>query len=102
MENSLQALGIPPTDFNVVLQVSGNEALKRAVAAGAGIGFISRRAVVKEIASGELAVVKIEGLSITRNFYVLHHKNHGLPLAEVLWKFLIDRADTELISTAKN
>lgn len=102
VETALQVLGVQPVDYNVVLQVSGNEALKRAVAAGAGIGFISRRAVVKEIASGELAFVKIEGLSITRNFYILHHKNHGLPLAEALWEYLVDRADTDMISPVKD
>jgi DNA-binding transcriptional LysR family regulator len=70
--------------------------LKRAVAAGAGIGFISRRAIETEIASGILAVVKVEGLSIIRHFYALHNKNPELPVVEFLWNYLATQADADI------
>ena len=95
VDQALRTYGIEPADCNVVLEVSGNEALKRAVAAGAGIGFISRRAIENELASGALVVVKSKGLSITRHFYALHHKNQELPVAEALWNYLLAAAAAE-------
>ena len=95
VDQALRTYGIEPADCNVVLEVSGNEALKRAVAAGAGIGLISRRAIENEIASGALVVVKSKGLSITRHFYALHHKNQELPVAEALWNYLLAAAAAE-------
>ena len=90
VEEALREIGIRLADCNVVLQVSGNEALKRAVSAGAGIGFVSRRAVESDLASGALASLKIKGLSITRRFYALRRPNPDLPLVEELWRYLVD------------
>lgn len=92
---ALDQLGIGPDDCNVVLQVSGNEALKRAVLAGSGIGFVSRRAVENELATGTLIAVKVEGLSINRHFYALRHTEQHLPLVDALWNYLVNRAEEE-------
>ena len=89
VDQALREVGIHLADCNVVLQVSGNEALKRAVSAGAGIGFVSRRAVESELASGALATLKIEGLPITRRFYALRRPNPDLPLVEELWRYMV-------------
>jgi DNA-binding transcriptional LysR family regulator len=86
---ALRQLGIQLEKCRVTLEVSGNEALKRAVQAGAGIGFISRRAVEAELAAGSIATVNIEGLSITRNFYALQRPNQELPLVTTLWTYLL-------------
>ena len=102
VEQALAQIGIGPDDCNVVLQVSGNEALKRAVLGGAGIGFVSRRAVESELATGTLIAIKVEGLSITRHFYALHHSDQELPLAGVLWNYLMDKADEEIVSRSEN
>jgi len=69
--------------------VSGNEALKRAVLAGAGIGFISRRAVENELHSGLLIQIRVEGLAIIRNFFALRHSIEELPLIGALWDYLV-------------
>ena len=61
----------------------------QAVLAGAGIGFISRRAVEGELAGGALAVLSIEGLAITRRFYALQRQNQELPLVKTLWAHLL-------------
>ena len=86
---ALRELGVPLEKCQVALEVSGNEALKRAVLAGAGIGFISRRAVEGELAGGALAVLSIEGLAITRRFYALQRQNQELPLVKTLWAHLL-------------
>lgn len=96
VEQALKVFGIQLSDCNVALQVSGNEALKRAVLAGAGIGFVSRRVVESELNAGTLAILPIEGLSITRRFYALRHGNQEFPAAEALWEYLVTMAEAEM------
>ena len=94
VNHALQNLSIILDECRVVMQVSGNEALKSAVLAGAGIGFVSRRAVEGELRAGNLVSLSIEGLSITRNFYALRQDDFELPVAEELWNFLLSGLDT--------
>ena len=89
----MSRIGINPQECNVILQVSGNEALKRAVLAGAGIGFVSRRAVETEIHSGLLIQLRVEGLTIMRNFFALRHPSPEVPVTEALWEYLIAASD---------
>jgi DNA-binding transcriptional LysR family regulator len=50
------------------LQLASTEAIKTAVALGAGLGFLSRVSMRKELASGTLRTVAIPGLRIPRAF----------------------------------
>ena len=93
VDHALRNLSVLLEECSVVMQVSGNEALKAAVLAGIGIGFVSRRAVEAELKAGNLVPLSIEGLSITRNFYALRQDNLELPVAEALWKFLVTGRD---------
>ena len=94
VEHALQNLSIVLEECRIVMQVSGNEALKAAVLSGAGLGFVSRRAVESELNAGNLVSLFIEGLSITRNFYALRQDAFELPVAEALWNFLLSGPDT--------
>ncbi len=93
VDQALSRIGINPQACNVTLQVSGNEALKRAVLAGAGIGFVSRRAVEAELHSGSLIQLRVEGLTIMRNFFALRHPSPEVPVTEALWEYLIAASD---------
>jgi len=95
---SLQELGISREKCNIVLQVSGNEALKKAVQAGAGVGFISRRAVEKELAEGIVVQVPVEGLQIKRNFYALCDTKDQMPVTLALWKHLAAQQEKSNLS----
>lgn len=59
-------------------EFSNNEAIKRAVAAGAGIALISERVAADEIRSGKLEVLRLSRAPITRSFYMLHPKGEYL------------------------
>lgn len=53
-------------------ELDSNEAIKRSVAAGLGIGFVSRRAVEDEMARGELTSFRVEGTEpMHRSIYLL-------------------------------
>lgn len=57
------------------IEYSNNEAIKRAVELKAGVALISRLVADKEIQMGELKAVPLSDSSISRQFYVIHHKD---------------------------
>jgi DNA-binding transcriptional LysR family regulator len=57
------------------LEVSSNRAIKRAVEEGIGIALISRKVAQEEIRSGRLAAIPLADPSMTRKFYMVHHKD---------------------------
>ncbi len=65
-------------DWKATWTCNNADTIKAAVAEGLGISVISRRAVEKEVASGLLRPVAIDGLSFVRRFKVIHHKNKYL------------------------
>ena len=67
------------------------ETIKATVAAGLGHTVISRLAVAKEAARGELAIVPVSGLSFVRTFKIVYHKNKYLSPAMQFFTGLVLR-----------
>ncbi|MFZ1627421.1 MAG: LysR substrate-binding domain-containing protein, partial [Anaerolineae bacterium] len=72
VEAHLASLGLRPKR---VLELPGCEAVKRAVAAGLGIAWISRRAIALEIAHGLICAPDIPTLRISRHLCALTRKD---------------------------
>ncbi len=89
VREALKNIGISSEECNIVLHVSGNEALKTAVMYGTGIGFVSKRAVEKELAEGTLLQVFVEGLQIKRSFYAVRNADMEMPVTLALWQHLL-------------
>jgi DNA-binding transcriptional LysR family regulator len=71
------------------MELGQTEAIKGAVAAGVGVAFLSRFAVAHEVACGMLAVARLEGVSLARDFFLVRLKDKrqsavGLAFREVL------------------
>lgn len=80
------------TPLQVVMEMPSNETIKQAVMAGMGMSFLSLRTVRHELASGHLALVDIEGLPLTGNWYVTHLSHKKLsPAAQAFKSFLIEQ-----------
>jgi len=62
------SIGIP-------LELSSNRAIKRAVEERAGIALISRKVANEEIGAKRLKAVNLAGPSMTRKFFIIHHKD---------------------------
>ena len=58
-----------------IVEMSGCEGVKRAVAAGLGVAFISKRAIEMELAQSCLKVPEIPALKIPRKLYVITRKD---------------------------
>lgn len=85
---ALHAKGINLADCSVVLEVSSNEALKSAVIHQVGAGFVSRRAVDKELSSGILTAVPLPELIVKRQFYGLVNMPLLPTCMKDFWDFL--------------
>ena len=80
VERRLKAGGVTP---RIVMQLPGTEAVKKAVEANLGIGFVSSYAVEREAALGDLVLVPIEGFQITRHMELIYRRQkYFSPVAE--------------------
>jgi LysR family transcriptional regulator, transcriptional activator of the cysJI operon len=69
VEQALSREGIRRSSLNIVMELDSTEAIKSAVEAGLGAGFVSRWALAKDQRAGRsLQIVELEGVRIRRNF----------------------------------
>jgi LysR family transcriptional regulator, low CO2-responsive transcriptional regulator len=78
---NLEGSGVAMTDLNVALELGSNAAIKDAVGRGLGVAFLSWFSVQKELDSGELRIVEVEGLDPERDFYIAYDRRRPLPPA---------------------
>lgn len=77
------------TDVRADLSVASTEAIKRAVAAGLGVAFVSHLAIDAEIGAKQLARVQIPGLSIRRPLHRLELRGKSrMPAVEAFLSIL--------------
>lgn len=74
VEAELAKRGISPADLRVRIRLGGTEALKNFVLADTCLAFMPKRAIVKEMAAGELLEVPIQDLNIQRAFHFIQRK----------------------------
>jgi len=91
IENALKEKKL---DFNIFKSQTINEsmeAVKKMVALGVGISFISEIAVKDELATGQLVSYDIEDLKLDRHFSLAYSKNRCLsPIEEKFKEFVRD------------
>ncbi|EGO65524.1 LysR family transcriptional regulator [Acetonema longum] len=80
--------GVSWENLKIIMETSGNESVKRAVMGQAGISFISRWAVVRELAEGSLRNIPVRNIKIDRTFYALWNPPLWPTCLENLWQAL--------------
>ena len=79
VRRTLESIVLPHLGrFNVALELGSGEAIRESVRLGMGITCSSRRAVRRELASGEFAVITLPGLVLERRFYIVWHAERTL------------------------
>jgi LysR family transcriptional regulator, transcriptional activator of the cysJI operon len=68
VESALEKAGIKLKSFKKVMHLDSTEAIKSAVEAGLGVGFVSRWAITKELQLGALKTAQVSGLHVARHF----------------------------------
>jgi DNA-binding transcriptional LysR family regulator len=93
LEEALRARGMRMRDLDVVMELGLQQSVKAAVLDGLGTTIISRLAVEREVAAGDLVAIDIEGDDLARDFHVVRHA--GRTASRVSAAFL-DFARSEL------
>jgi len=71
IEMALERQGLKRSSLQVVMELDSTEAIKSAVEAGLGIGFVSRWAIAKDLrVDKSLKIIDVEGLRIQREFLI--------------------------------
>jgi DNA-binding transcriptional LysR family regulator len=70
-------LGAATRRLRVRMELGSNEAIKRAVELGAGIGIVSREVVRTELAAGTLRAVGIRERGFVHPIDLIHHKDRA-------------------------
>lgn len=78
VEAAMHDAGIRLKDLNIFMQLDSTEAIKAAVEAGMGVGFVSRRAIHKEIRLDALKEVTVEAIRFRRDFSILYPRGPEL------------------------
>jgi len=91
MEERLREAGIEFERLKIAAEVGSTQAVKTAVEAGLGFSFVSRWAVQKELTLGTLREVRVEGLSMRRELYLVSHRQRLRTVAaQKLWELLLE------------
>jgi len=100
IEIALERNHIKRSSLQIVMELDSIEAIKSAVEAGLGAGFVSRWAIAKDLRLGNsFKIVEIEGLRIRRDFLITYAAGPGPQgLALEFRRFLFARAGTRRIS----
>jgi DNA-binding transcriptional LysR family regulator len=90
-ERALQAAGnLQLSDLQIVAEMGSTEAIRQAVKAGLGCSIVSRRAVKDDLEHGLLHAPVLEGVQLSRQFYLIWHNQRTLsPLALAFRSFLL-------------
>jgi DNA-binding transcriptional LysR family regulator len=93
VETAFKQRGIPLTKIRIVQELPSTEAIKRMVAAGIGIGYVSRLAVELELSSGKLVELDCPKLRIKRPFSILTPQGPDpIGIVQAFSRFLIETA----------
>jgi DNA-binding transcriptional LysR family regulator len=87
----LSRLGHKQVDLNVAAEMGSTEAIRQGIKNGVGVSILSMMAVADDIRAGSLKTLVVEGLDLTRAFYLTRHRQRSLsPLAGALIAFMKD------------
>jgi LysR family transcriptional regulator, transcriptional activator of the cysJI operon len=86
VEDAFRRARLDVKKLHIVLDLDSTESIKSAIAAGLGVGFVSRWALGKELTLGMLRTVPVKGLRIRREFQFVYHQ--GPPPSGIEGEFL--------------
>jgi DNA-binding transcriptional LysR family regulator len=80
LERALAQVGIGLRDLQVTLELGSNEAIKEAVLQGLGVAFLSSHAIREEVERKRLHAVRVSGLELGREMFLVWDPKRALPI----------------------
>lgn len=85
-----EGFGAALAGVNIAMEIRSTETIKQAVIAGMGVSFLSAHTISRELQSGSLVVLDVQGFPLMLNWYVVHHRTKRLPpVAQAFKAFLL-------------
>ncbi len=92
-ESSLKEIGFQPEALDIVAEMNSTEAILSAVREGLGVSVVSCLCAEEFLKLGLIEAYSIEGLDLTRSFYLVANKYHSLsPVASAFKEFVLSLA----------
>jgi DNA-binding transcriptional LysR family regulator len=95
MERMFAAYRFQPAEM---IEMSSNETIKQAVMAGMGVSFLSLHTVGLELTTRKLAVLRVTGTPVMRDWFVIHRERKRLSPAAEAFKDFLARQGAALIA----
>lgn len=86
MLNCLAGHGFMPAS---VIQLGSNEAVKRAVAAGLGVGILSEQTLDVDVRAGDVLILEVSDWTCAREFWLVHRRDHVLSKTEEAFLLIV-------------
>jgi len=92
VEHRLREAGIREENLTIVMRLGSTTAVKRAVESGAGVSFISEKAIENEIKLGTIKTIPFKDLELDRKFFIVYRRQKSLsPATQALLQFLKEK-----------
>ena len=89
IRESLLRLGHDLEELNIVAEMGSTEAIRQGIQEGIGVSILSTLAVSDDLAAGRLKALRVDGLELTRRFFITRHRQRSAsPLAVAFSDFL--------------
>jgi DNA-binding transcriptional LysR family regulator len=95
-----EAFGERLADVNIAMEIKSTETIKQAVIAGMGVSFLSAHTISRELRSGSIVVLDVQGFPRMLNWYVVHRHTKRLPPVAQAFKAFLLADGAELIEGA--
>lgn len=93
MNQALEAHGFSPSRISAVAEMGSTEAVRQGIKARIGVSILSRQAVADDVGRGDLVAVSVNGVRLSRSFYLALRKNRQpSPLCTAFVGYIRERA----------
>jgi LysR family transcriptional regulator, low CO2-responsive transcriptional regulator len=94
----LAKLDISLHDLPIAMELGSSEAIRVAVSEGIGAAFVSYQAAEEGIAAGSVVEVKVKGLKIEQQLYMVRHAGYMMLTAQAaFWDYVYSDEGMEII-----
>ncbi|SMC67399.1 LysR family transcriptional regulator [Pedobacter africanus] len=87
IDHALKTSGLTLADLRIEIQLGNTESIKSYLMHSSTLAFLSVHSISRELLNGDLRVIDIQELSITRSLHFIHLQGHTDVLSEKLMRF---------------